>query len=102
MAVATAEYRRTGSGRRGAQSQVWVRRPEGWRIASAHVSLGSAADGPDVSHPATSATTCRQSPTAVTSSAPITPAGSQRNPFGRVPSDKLHRPDRERRRHPLR
>ena len=39
--VATAEYRRTGSGRRGAQSQVWVRRPEGWRIASAHVSLGA-------------------------------------------------------------
>jgi ketosteroid isomerase-like protein len=38
--VATAEYRRIGSGRRGAQSQVWVRRPEGWRIASAHVSLG--------------------------------------------------------------
>lgn len=40
VAVATAEYRRTGSGRRGAQSQVWMRRPEGWRIASAHVSLG--------------------------------------------------------------
>lgn len=38
-AVATAEYCRTGSGRRGAQSQVWIRRPEGWRIASAHVSL---------------------------------------------------------------
>ena len=40
VAVATAEYLRRGSGRRGAQSQVWVRRPEGWRIASAHVSLG--------------------------------------------------------------
>lgn len=39
IAVATTEYRRTGSGRRGAQSQVWIRRPEGWRIASAHVSL---------------------------------------------------------------
>lgn len=38
-AVATAEYRRTGSGRRGSQTQVWIRRPEGWRIASAHVSL---------------------------------------------------------------
>ena len=37
--MATAEYRRLKSGRRGAQSQVWVRRPEGWRIASAHVSL---------------------------------------------------------------
>lgn len=41
VGVATAEYRRLGSGRRGAQSQVWVRRPEGWRIASAHVSLGA-------------------------------------------------------------
>jgi len=41
VAVATAEYRRVGSGRRGAQSQVWVRRPEGWRIASAHVSLAA-------------------------------------------------------------
>lgn len=41
VGVATAEYQRTGSGRRGAQSQVWVRRPEGWRIASAHVSLGA-------------------------------------------------------------
>ena len=41
VAVATAEYRRIGSGRRGAQSQVWVRRPEGWRIASAHVSLAA-------------------------------------------------------------
>ena len=40
VGVATAEYRRLKSGRRGAQSQVWVRRPEGWRIASAHVSLG--------------------------------------------------------------
>lgn len=38
--VATAEYRRRGSGRRGTQSQVWIRRPEGWRIAAAHVSLG--------------------------------------------------------------
>ncbi|WP_353475361.1 DUF3225 domain-containing protein [Salipiger sp. H15] len=37
--TATCEYRRLGSGRRGAQSQVWMRRPEGWRIVSAHVSL---------------------------------------------------------------
>ncbi|WP_118135158.1 AtzH-like domain-containing protein [Oceanicella sp. SM1341] len=37
--TATCEYRRRGSGRRGAQSQVWMRRPEGWRIVSAHVSL---------------------------------------------------------------
>jgi hypothetical protein len=39
LGVATAEYRRLVSGRRGAQSQVWMRRPEGWRIVSAHVSL---------------------------------------------------------------
>ncbi len=38
--VATAEYRRRASGRCGAQSQVWIRRQEGWRIAAAHVSLG--------------------------------------------------------------
>lgn len=42
VAVATAEYRRAGSGKQGCQTQVWVRRPEGWRIASAHVSLGEA------------------------------------------------------------
>ncbi len=41
VGVATAEYRRLGSGKRGAQTQVWVRRPEGWRIAAAHVSLGA-------------------------------------------------------------
>ncbi len=39
--VATAEYRRRISGRRGSQSQVWMRRPEGWRIVAAHVSLGA-------------------------------------------------------------
>lgn len=39
LGTATCEYRRRGSGRRGAQSQVWMRRPEGWRIVSAHVSL---------------------------------------------------------------
>ncbi|MGS4947133.1 AtzH-like domain-containing protein [Meridianimarinicoccus sp. RP-17] len=41
VAVATAEYRRRLSGRRGAQTQVWIRLPEGWRIAAAHVSLGA-------------------------------------------------------------
>jgi ketosteroid isomerase-like protein len=41
VAVATAEYRRTGSGRRGGQSQVWLRTGAGWRIASAHVSLSA-------------------------------------------------------------
>jgi len=39
LGVATAEYRRTGSGRRGLQSQVWMRTADGWRIASAHVSI---------------------------------------------------------------
>lgn len=38
-AVALAEYRRTGSGRGGRQSQTWVRFAEGWRIVAAHVSL---------------------------------------------------------------
>lgn len=40
--TATAEYRRRGSGRQGAQSQTWVRFPEGWRIVAAHVSLAAA------------------------------------------------------------
>ena len=39
VGVACAEYRRRGSGRRGAQSQTWARFPEGWRIVAAHVSL---------------------------------------------------------------
>jgi ketosteroid isomerase-like protein len=39
VAVAFAEYRRKGSGRRGQQSQSWVRFAEGWRIVAAHVSL---------------------------------------------------------------
>ncbi|MEM6489534.1 MAG: AtzH-like domain-containing protein [Pseudomonadota bacterium] len=39
IGVANAEYRRTGSGRRGAQSHTWIRTAEGWRIAAAHVSL---------------------------------------------------------------
>jgi ketosteroid isomerase-like protein len=39
LGVATAEYRRLASGRRGAQSQVWLLTDAGWRIASAHVSL---------------------------------------------------------------
>lgn len=37
--VATAEYRRLNSGKRGSQTQVWMRRPEGWRIVAAHVSV---------------------------------------------------------------
>jgi ketosteroid isomerase-like protein len=39
VAIATAEYTRTGSGRRGAQSQTWLRTTDGWRVAAAHVSL---------------------------------------------------------------
>jgi hypothetical protein len=37
----TLEFERTVEGKtvRGRQSQVWVRVPEGWRIASAHVSI---------------------------------------------------------------
>ena len=42
IGVANAEYRRTGSGRRGAQSQVWVKRGDTWRIIAAHVSLAAA------------------------------------------------------------
>jgi hypothetical protein len=39
LATAFCEYRRTGSGRWGRQSQIWLRTSEGWRIAAAHVSL---------------------------------------------------------------
>lgn len=39
IGVATTEYTRLNSGRRGAQSQTWIRTPDGWRIAAAHVSL---------------------------------------------------------------
>ncbi len=40
FATANTEYERdTSSGlQRGRQSQTWVRRPEGWRVVSAHVS----------------------------------------------------------------
>tara|TARA_R110000787_G_scaffold263946_2_gene369898 strand:- start:2483 stop:2908 length:426 start_codon:yes stop_codon:yes gene_type:complete len=39
IAVANAEYQRKASGRKGAQSQVWQKRGNDWRIISAHVSL---------------------------------------------------------------
>lgn len=39
FAVANTEYVRLKTGRRGRQSQTWVRFPEGWRIVAAHVSL---------------------------------------------------------------
>jgi len=38
FATADTEFTRTSSGRRGRQTQTWVRRPEGWRVVSAHVS----------------------------------------------------------------
>ena len=39
VAVAAATYTRDGSGLKGAQTQVWQLRPEGWRVVAAHVSL---------------------------------------------------------------
>ena len=39
MATSNTEFRRVESGRRGRQSQTWVRMPEGWRVVSAHVSF---------------------------------------------------------------
>jgi hypothetical protein len=38
LAVTSAEFRRTRSGRCGRQSQTWVRTAAGWRIVTAHVS----------------------------------------------------------------
>jgi ketosteroid isomerase-like protein len=45
MATAFCEYRRTGSGMVGKQSQTWLRTAEGWRITAAHVSLATHASG---------------------------------------------------------
>ncbi len=39
FATANIEFRRAGSDRTGRQSQTWARRPEGWRVVAAHVSL---------------------------------------------------------------
>ncbi len=39
FAVANTEFRRIGADRTGRQSQTWLRTPQGWRVASAHVSL---------------------------------------------------------------
>jgi len=41
LATANTEFQRVESGRRGRQSQTWVRMPEGWRVVSAHVSFGA-------------------------------------------------------------
>ncbi|MDF1792884.1 MAG: oxalurate catabolism protein HpxZ [Thalassobaculaceae bacterium] len=43
-ATAFTEYRRLSNGRRGRQSQTWVRMPAGWRVVAAHVSLLPAPD----------------------------------------------------------
>jgi AtzH-like len=39
VASVTTEFRYPGDTSLGRQSQTWVRRPEGWRIVSAHVSM---------------------------------------------------------------
>jgi hypothetical protein len=39
LAVAQVEFVRSDTPLRGFQSQTWVRRPEGWRIVAAHVSM---------------------------------------------------------------
>ena len=38
FATASTEFERLESGRRGRQSQTWVRHADGWRIVAAHVS----------------------------------------------------------------
>jgi hypothetical protein len=39
FATISTEFRNGAGPRTGRQSQTWVRRPEGWRIVAAHVSL---------------------------------------------------------------
>lgn len=39
FAVASCEYRRIASGRRGRQMQTWLRTEHGWKVVAAHVSL---------------------------------------------------------------
>lgn len=39
FATANTEYVVLRNGRRGRQSQAWVRFPEGWKVVAAHVSL---------------------------------------------------------------
>lgn len=39
FATANTEFRRVNSTRTGRQSQTWVRKPDGWRVVCAHVSL---------------------------------------------------------------
>ena len=39
FATANIEFQRAGSTRPGRQSQTWLRKPAGWRVVAAHVSL---------------------------------------------------------------
>ena len=39
FATANIEFQRVGGNKPGRQSQTWVRKPEGWRVVAAHVSL---------------------------------------------------------------
>ena len=39
FATAATLYRRIGSGKTGRQMQTWIRTPDGWRVAAAHVSM---------------------------------------------------------------
>jgi len=39
VAVANVEFVRTDTGKNGRQSQIWVKTDDGWKVASAHVSL---------------------------------------------------------------
>jgi ketosteroid isomerase-like protein len=39
FATADAEFFRTGSDRRGRQTQTWIKFADGWKVVSAHVSL---------------------------------------------------------------
>jgi hypothetical protein len=39
VACVSTEFRNGDGPRTGRQSQTWVRRPEGWRVVAAHVSL---------------------------------------------------------------
>lgn len=46
LALANTEYERIESGKRGRQSQTWLRTPDGWRVVSAHVSFLAASAKP--------------------------------------------------------
>ncbi|HEY7039530.1 MAG TPA: oxalurate catabolism protein HpxZ [Methylomirabilota bacterium] len=44
FATASTEFTKRDSGRRGRQSQTWMRTDDGWRVVSAHVSFFPAQD----------------------------------------------------------